>query len=219
MEELVKTDVRSEHFCRTIRFIGYEIVQGDIVEFGVYTGRSLAILSHYNNEFKKDPIHGKMCPDRKVFGIDSFQGLAANEHIRWPEGIFRINHSKNPVIEIGENVSPESVKKLFTHCNLESPIIIESYFSNIDSNIFSKIALVHIDCDLYESTLDALNLVKDKLQNGTIILFDDWFNFKGDKNQGEQKAFYEFLDKNPNITAIPYHAYATFCNSFIISIP
>jgi hypothetical protein len=71
---------------------------------------------------------------------------------------------------------------------------------------------------LYESTYDALNLIKNKLQTGTIILFDDWFNYKADPNKGEQRAFNVFLKENPHVTAIPYHNYSTFCTSFIIQI-
>ncbi|GAH13307.1 unnamed protein product, partial [marine sediment metagenome] len=58
-----------------------------------------------------------------------------------------------------------------------------------------KLSFIHIDCDLYESTLDVLEYCKDYLQQGTVILFDDWYAFKGDNNSGERKAFKEINDK------------------------
>ena len=57
IKSLVDFDARHEMFYKATRFIDYELVEGDIVEFGVYTGRSLVLLSHYHEEFKKT-IHG-----------------------------------------------------------------------------------------------------------------------------------------------------------------
>lgn len=216
--ELVAFDIRHDMFNKATRFIDYEVIEGDIVEFGVYTGRSLALLSYYHQKFKNDAIHGSNTPSRNVIGIDSFEGLANSNHVRWTEGSFKTNHSWHPFLKIGERVTPEQVAKLFDFYNLNPPKVISSFFSDVLTDFCDKVALIHIDCDLYESTLDALNLVKDKIQDGTIILFDDWFNYKGSPDKGEQKAFHEFLSKNPNITAIQYQPYATFCNSFILKI-
>lgn len=33
------------------------------------------------------------------------------------------------------------------------------------------------------------------LQTGTIVIFDDYWLFRGDKNRGEQKALLEFQKK------------------------
>src|SRR4051812_2505901 len=46
IKSLIDFDARYEMFYRAVRFIDYEMIPGDIVEFGVYTGRSLALLSH-----------------------------------------------------------------------------------------------------------------------------------------------------------------------------
>ena len=216
VKELIEFDIRHDMFNKATRFIDYELVEGDIVEFGVYTGRSLALLSHYHHNFKNDRVHGTLTPDRNVIGIDSFEGLEDNGHARWKEGSFKTNHSWHPFLKIGEKVSAEYGLELFDYYNLVYPKIINNFFSEIPTDFCEKVALIHIDCDLYQSTLDALNLVKDKIQDGTIILFDDWFNYKASKDKGEQKAFYEFLSQNTHITAIQYQPYATFCNSFIL---
>lgn len=54
MDNLCKSDIRTTSFKKSIRFINYELVEGDIVEFGVYTGRSLAILSYENDMYYKN---------------------------------------------------------------------------------------------------------------------------------------------------------------------
>ena len=62
-----------------------------------------------------------------------------------------------------------------------------------------KAAVIYIDCDLYTSTVPVLDFIKDFLQKGTIIVFDDWNCFYGDPNRGEKKAFVEFLQRNPSL--------------------
>jgi hypothetical protein len=49
-----------------------------------------------------------------------------------------------------------------------------------------------IDCDLKEPTKLALEFIKSSIQEGTIILFDDYAFFKGSKDKGEYGAFADF---------------------------
>lgn len=63
----------------------------------------------------------------------------------------------------------------------------------------TKAALVYIDCDLYRSTVPVLEFVKDFLQPGTVVVFDDWFFFNGDPLRGEQRAWGEFRDRYPEL--------------------
>ena len=55
-----------------------------------------------------------------------------------------------------------------------------------------------IDCDLKEATELALNFLKNILQKGTIIMFDDYIFYKGDEEKGEYGAFKKFKQENPN---------------------
>lgn len=65
-------------------------------------------------------------------------------------------------------------------------------------------ALVYIDCDLYASTQPVLEFIKDFLQEGTIIVFDDWFCYRGRRDRGEQRAFREFRERHPELEFVPY---------------
>ncbi len=56
------------------------------------------------------------------------------------------------------------------------------------------IALLHIDCDLYSSTTYVLDTLAERIRNGTVIVFDEYFNYPGWK-QHEHKAFQEFIAK------------------------
>lgn len=222
IQDIIDFDIRRDMFQRAVRFVDYEMVEGDIVEFGVYTGRSLALLSYYHQQFKNS-IHGEKTPTRKTIGLDWYQGLPENDHGRWTQGVFSVNHSWHPTIPKGVKLTPMHVSDFFEACGLDTPTLVNGKYNDpaVVSNfrtICNKVSLVHIDCDIYESTRDALNMIKHGIQNGCIILFDDWFNFKGSSDVGEQRAFNEFLKDNPHIEAIPYQPYATFCQSFILRL-
>ncbi|MFY9685075.1 MAG: class I SAM-dependent methyltransferase, partial [Pseudolabrys sp.] len=54
------------------------------------------------------------------------------------------------------------------------------------------VAFLHIDCDLYSSTQTIFNLLSERIVPGTVILFDEYFNFPNWENH-EFKAFQEFV--------------------------
>lgn len=67
-------------------------------------------------------------------------------------------------------------------------------------------AFLHIDCNLYSSTKTIFDLCKDPIAPGTVISFDEYFNYPGWQN-GEYKAFQEFVKENGlKYEYIPYNA-------------
>lgn len=223
MDNVILKDVRSNAFKTCIRFINYELVEGDICEFGVYSGRSLALLSHHNNEYvvNENDVNNKDVPKRISYGFDSWDGLPNDDetHPRWTHGLFKLNHSYHPIIPLNKHIEPIDVYNFFKVYNLDKPVLVQGeYIDLVLPNELTHIALVHIDCDLYNSTKQILNLIESRIVDGTILLFDDWFNYKGNPNKGEQRAFNEFLNENPRIKVSEYLQYATFCKAFIIHL-
>lgn len=225
IQSLIDFDIRHSMFQRACRFVDYEMVEGDIVEFGVYSGRSAALLSHYHEAFKQT-VHGqKNTPVRKVIGLDSFEGMPANDHPRFGTGTFKTNTTWHPIFAPGQLITPQIVEdEFFPACGLPKPIILKGFYNTPEvkdsfNAACQKVAVAHIDCDLTESTYEALKLIEDKLQDGSILLFDDWFNYKGNSEKGEQKAFIEWITffKESSTRVIAYHPYATFGMSFIVS--
>ena len=45
-----------------------------------------------------------------------------------------------------------------------------------------KCAVIFIDCDLMNPAYIALNFIKPILQQGSIIIIDDYFSYRGDEN-------------------------------------
>ena len=68
---------------------------------------------------------------------------------------------------------------------------IPEYNKNNDNDI----AFINLDCDIYSSTKTVFDELENKIKNGTIILIDDFFNYRN-WQQHQYKAFQEFVDNN-----------------------
>jgi len=213
--QIARRDVRASTFFRVMEFVNYERVEGDILEFGVFGGLTLALLAEGHRCDPKGMT-------RRVVGFDSFQGLPGSDesHARWREGDCATTQAWHPHLAIGEPVSAEATIRLFEACGLPAPELERGAFEDtLAGTLGSKYdaaAVVHIDCDLYESTKTVLEALTPTLQDGTVVLFDDWFHYRGNPNKGEARAFGEFLEIHHEWRAQPYQTYGTFCNSFVL---
>jgi hypothetical protein len=142
-------------------------VDGPVFEFGVYRGDS---INYFADKLS----------DRIIYGFDSFEGLPEFWRDGFREGASSLN-GQMPIVR--QNV--KLVKGIFSES-------IETFFLNHE---IDKISLVHIDCDLYSSTKIALSHIKDKITSGTIIIFDEYFNYPSWQLH-EFKAFQEFIQEN-----------------------
>jgi len=132
------------------------------------------------------------------FGFDSFEGLPDIAEVdtgaKFKKGGYACTMNK----VIG-NLKKNDVDMKRIH-------LIKGYYSNtlndetvINNNIFGLAKIVMIDCDLYESTKDVLKFIGPRLQNGTIVIMDDWNCFDADDHKGERRATHEFLLSHPNM--------------------
>ena len=110
-----------------------------------------------------------------VYGFDSFEGLPETWRPNFEKGRFAT--SKLP--KVRPNV--KLIKGWF-HDSLP-PFLAEHP---------EHAAFLHIDCDLYSSTKTVFQLFRDRIRPGTVIVFDELFNYPG-WQQGELKAFNEFI--------------------------
>ena len=62
---------------------------------------------------------------------------------------------------------------------------------------------------MYSSAADAFNLIEKIIQDGTIIVLDDWYSFNGSKFYGIQKAFHEFIEKKSVKESYYFNEYLT----------
>ena len=140
------------------------LVKGHYLEFGVFTGGTIRFMA-------------KRVAGAVIHGFDSFEGLPED----W--GGFQLGKA---AFDVGGKLPsvPDNVK------------LYRGWFSQslppwCASNA-GPIAFMHIDCDLYSSTKTIFDLLGDRLQPGTIILFDEYFNYANWRNH-EFKAFQELV--------------------------
>jgi hypothetical protein len=182
------------------------IVPGDIAEFGIGTGSSIqaicSTLAALDKGYKALKI-----PPKKVLGFDSFQGLPAATL----EG-----DVDAPMVQLGVwgegKCNSLGVLGIMDICRRYLPAdqveLYEGWFTETLPLLSAevKFCLVNIDCDLYESTKIVLDDLfdKDRLSDGCILLFDDYFENRASKRLGQRKAWEECKAKyTPDVTDLP----------------
>ena len=94
-----------------------------------------------------------------------------------------------------------------------------NYYSNIETFIHNmNAACVHIDCDVYMAAKAALNFCTNLLQQGSVLLFDEFHGNFASNKLGERRALKEWLEENPHIHVERWHDYATVSRAFIVHV-
>lgn len=112
---------------------------------------------------------------RTLYGFDSFEGLPE----RWRDGFEKGRFKVASLPRVRDNV--QLIKGWF---NESLPPFLSAHKE--------PAAFLHVDCDLYSSAKTVLELFAPRIRKGTVIVFDDYFNYPG-WQQGEHKAFNEFI--------------------------
>lgn len=192
-------------------------LKGDYLEFGVYAGASFCAayfaLSEASARLKGK--HKSFHPEYRLFAFDSFEGLPEIESID-KKGPFRKGDYSCTEHKFIDTLNEQGL-------DLERVVIVKGFYNNtlndelrIKHNLRSA-RIIHIDCDLYESAKQVLEFATPIIQEGTIIIFDDWFQFHGNPDRGEARAFREWLDKNNQFHAVEFMRRPPWSNSFILS--
>lgn len=190
-------------------FVNFAEIDGDYMEFGVWKGGSLVSAYHISKRFEN-------LNNMRFYAFDSFKGLPVKEGVDASQKEFNSGEYACSL----ENVKSNLYK---TGVDLKRVEFIPGWFQDVlndETRISLKIkkaSVIYVDCDLYESARIVLDFVTPYVVDGTIIVFDDWYCFKGHPERGERKAFKEWLEKNSKFSVTPYRQYGWMGNSFIIN--
>jgi hypothetical protein len=142
----------------------HEGVPGDFIETGVMRGGTVilmrAILKAYG------------VTDRTVWAADSFEGLPAPDVKHYPDDEGAAWHLR-PLTE----VAVDNVKRNFERYGLLDDRIqfLKGWFRDtLKTAPIKALAVLRLDGDLYESTMDALAPLYPKLSRGGFIIIDDY---------------------------------------------
>jgi hypothetical protein len=176
-------------FRRTFDFLTDNRVHGDYFEFGCHRCRTfrMALTEARRHNLETMQFHA----------FDSFEGLPEPTNDTsvefWRRGALTTSEQAfmDHVRTHGIYVDHVKTIKGFYSDSL-TPVLQRQY---IDAPC--KIALVNIDCDLYESAVPVFAFVEPLLQEGAVIYVDDMFaGHKGHPHKGVARAFLEWQKRS-----------------------
>ncbi|CCG41156.1 TylF/MycF/NovP-related O-methyltransferase [Magnetospirillum molischianum] len=149
------------HFC--LDAILAEDIPGDMIETGVWRGGATIFMRAHL------AAHG--VTDRIVWVADSFRGVPAPSVQEDKD--YDLSKRRAPILAVSE----ERVKALFARYDLldDQVRFLPGWFRDtLPQAPTGPIALLRLDGDLYESTMDALLTLYDRVVPGGFIIIDDY---------------------------------------------
>ena len=164
---------------------------GHIVECGVFKGASLIRFCTYR-QVLESPY------SRKVIGFDAFGKFPEQDNARDQNFVEKFEDVA------GEGITVEELKSIFSYKGFENYELIQGDVSDtIEAYVRShpelKIALLHIDVDVYKPSVTILNNLFDRVVPDGLVVLDDYGTVAG-----ETRAVDEFVsERNVIIEKLP----------------
>lgn len=209
-------------FQRIVEYVVNSRIEGHVFEFGTFNGYTARMLAEL--------MHAYGCQSNLLL-YDSWEGFPAMEgndancpevaqHKTWNKGdctpIFP--NAEVAIQKILSLIMPRRVFciKGFYDKTFNHPPIVTGKEKDSATKI-TKASIVHIDCDLYESTKHVLLklLENDMLAEGAVIMFDDWNNNFGSNKYGERKAVNDVF-RNSTTHLDQWFSYGSSGMAFIV---
>jgi hypothetical protein len=138
-------------------------VPGDAIETGVWRGGATILMRGVFQAWGET--------ERTVWVADSFEGLPAPDPERYPlDEKWKVNAGRLAV-------SLDEVRDTFARYGLLDDRVrfLKGWFEDtLPSAPIRQLAVLRLDGDLYQSTMDALSALYPKLQSGGFVIVDDY---------------------------------------------
>ena len=154
---------RLENIEHCLKSIVADQVPGDLMECGVWRGGAVV--------FMKGFLAAYGIENRLVWAADSFAGLPAPS-LKEDEGL-DLSRGRYPMLAI----DLDTVKDLFVRYGLLDGRVcfLKGWFKHtLPSAPIQELALLRIDGDLYESTVDCLRHLYGRVARGGYVIIDDY---------------------------------------------
>lgn len=138
-------------------------IPGDLIETGVWRGGATIFMRGY--------LEAWGMSGRKVWVADSFDGLPVPSLPQDQD--FDLSKDKMPILA----VSLEEVEDTFRRYDLldERVVFLKGWFSDtLHKAPIDRLALLRLDGDLYESTMDSCTALYEKVSDGGFVIVDDY---------------------------------------------
>lgn len=155
--------------------------KGCVVECGVWRGGMSASMTEV------------LGSSRTYYLFDSFEGLPDAKEIdgkaalEWQKDKNALNYFNNCTAEI------EFARKAMSLSKADKVEIVKGWFNETlpSAKINEPIAVLRLDGDWYDSTMDCMENLYPKVVEGGLILMDDYYFW-----DGFSKAIHDYLSKN-----------------------
>ena len=176
-------------------------IEGDCIETGVWRGGATIFMAAILNAMEQT--------NRNVWVADSFEGLPRPNAEKYPQDRGDVHYTKTRLA-----ISKEEVEQNFKNYGLLANNIhfLKGWFKDtLPTAPIEKLALVRLDGDMYESTMDGLVNLYPKLQSGGYIIIDDWgavpacknpHQIHGHDNTIQNNSRKEWSEINPSCTEL-----------------
>lgn len=144
-------------------------VAGDLIEAGVWRGGAAI--------FARALLKAYGVTDRTVWVADSFEGLPEADAIKHP-----YDHELDLHVMAALAVSLDEVKKNFERYSLLDGQVkfLKGWFrDSLPAAPIERLAVLRVDGDHYESTMDVLRNLYPKVTDGGYVIIDDYRSVKG----------------------------------------
>jgi len=171
---------RLDNIQSCLDVVRLENIAGDLVETGVWRGGASIFMRGYLAAWEMN--------DRIVWVADSFEGLPVPSLPQ--DAGYDFSASKVPILAI----SIEEVQENFRRYGLldDQVRFLKGWFCDtLPSAPIEHLAVLRLDGDLYESTMDALNALYHRVTPGGFIIVDDYGDFAPCR-----RAVHEFRERH-----------------------
>jgi O-methyltransferase len=185
------------------------LADADYCEFGLFKGFSFWKAQEQANKYG--------WRNTRFFGFDSFAGLPEIEAPdRTAHGEFRKGQyecTKQDVIRHLKRAGGIDWSRTF---------LIEGFFKDtlipglVSEYRIERVGVAMIDCDLYTSTAEVLQFLGPLMDEGTVLIMDDWNSYSRDDSRGQRRAMSEFLGRRPDLRLEPLLQYGHNSEAFVI---
>ena len=156
-------------------------IEGAIVECGTWKGGMIAGIAE---------IYGNR---RDYYLFDSFEGLPEADPIDGIAALEWQSTPTNPFYHDNCRASEHEAAEAMALAGVEIPHIVKGWFEKTLPNVEIQggIALLRLDGDWYESTMQILNNLFFKVNSGGLLIIDDYYAW-----DGCSRAVHDFLSQN-----------------------
>jgi len=160
--------VRLNHLQQCIIDVIRRGVAGDLIETGVWRGGATIFMRGVLRVYASD---------RRVWVADSFEGLPEPDAERFPAEARAYHGSVMSRVLNRLAVSYDEVRANFANFGLldDQVKFLKGWFKDtLPTAPIERLAVIRLDGDYYESTMDGLSNLYDKLSVGGYVIIDDY---------------------------------------------